>query len=394
VIEALEAAWARSDALFDVLVGDDAWGARPIRLRHPFVFYLGHLPAFAWNQIGAGALGLGPHHAEFDDLFERGIDPDDESADEAGEGTWPAIDDVIGYRDEVRARLRAVAPSLRERAGDPLADGDRVLHAVVEHELMHHETLLYMLQRLGSERKRRPQWLPPPTFGAGGEEVPERIAIPAGEATVGAGWDEIAFGRDNEFPAQTTSVAGFAIDALPVTVARFGRFVSETGAEPPIDWEGDRLRTMWGSVPLDEAGSLPVCATQEQASAFAAWAGGRLPTEAELHRAAVGATAVGIGWTTSGPAPVGTLPGGVSDYGVRELVGNGWEQTATPFGPLPGFEAWMRTYPGYSADFFDGRHFVVFGASWATSERLTRRSWRNWYYRHYPHAFTKFRVVW
>ena len=62
-------------------------------------------------------------------------------------------------------------------------------------------------------------------------------------------------------------------------------------------------------------------------------------------------------------------------------------------GDLPGFRPWARTYPGYSADFFDGEHDVVFGASWATDRSLLRPSFRNWYRRSYPYAFTKFRVV-
>lgn len=394
VMRALEAAWARSDAVFEILHGDGVWRERPIRLRHPFVFYLGHLPAFAWNQIGRGVLGLGPHHRTFDDLFERGIDPEDESAEEATDSAWPAIDEIVAYRDEVRERVRALAPSLKKRVGDPLADGDRVLHLVLEHELMHHETLMYMLMRLDPAWKRRPDWLPGAPSGAGGEGTPERISIPAGPATVGARWDDIAFGWDNEFPAQTTQVATFAIDALPVTVARYRAYMAETGATPPIDFAGDRLRTMWGSLPLEQGGALPVCVTHRAAAEFAQWAGGRLPTEAELHRAAEGAEPVGIGWSASGPAPVGTLPEGVSDEGVHELIGNGWEHTATPFGGLPGFEAWMRTYPGYSADFFDGRHFVVFGAAWPTAPEFTRPSFRNWYFGHYPHAFTKFRLAW
>ena len=83
----------------------------------------------------------------------------------------------------------------------------------------------------------------------------------------------------------------------------------------------------------------------------------------------------------------------MSAWGVEELVGNGWEWTCTPFRPLPGFVPWARTYPGYSVDFFDDAHDVVFGASWATDVKLLRPSFRNWYRRNYPYPFTSFRVV-
>jgi formylglycine-generating enzyme required for sulfatase activity len=84
---------------------------------------------------------------------------------------------------------------------------------------------------------------------------------------------------------------------------------------------------------------------------------------------------------------------GGSPSGVRELVGNGWEWTGTPFQPFPGFRADLPDYPGYSADFFDGRHSVLLGGSWATDRRLVRRSFRNWYQPHYPYVFTKFRLA-
>ena len=73
-------------------------------------------------------------------------------------------------------------------------------------------------------------------------------------------------------------------------------------------------------------------------------------------------------------------------------IGNGWEWTSTPFAPLPGFEP-MASYPQYSADFFDGRHYVMKGASPVTPRELIRRSFRNWFYDDYPYMYAKFRCV-
>jgi formylglycine-generating enzyme required for sulfatase activity len=91
--------------------------------------------------------------------------------------------------------------------------------------------------------------------------------------------------------------------------------------------------------------------------------------------------------------PVGSNPSGNSRWGVAELVGNGWELTDTEFAPLPGFSPYIEGYPDYSQDFFDGKHFVLKGASWATSADLLRPSFRNWYQAHYPYVFAKFRCV-
>ena len=63
------------------------------------------------------------------------------------------------------------------------------------------------------------------------------------------------------------------------------------------------------------------------------------------------------------------------------------------FEGLPGFQAYIPGYPGYSADFFDGKHYVLKGASWATADELVRPSFRNWFQAHYPYVFAKFRCA-
>ena len=67
-------------------------------------------------------------------------------------------------------------------------------------------------------------------------------------------------------------------------------------------------------------------------------------------------------------SPVGSRPLGASAWGVEDLVGNGWEWTSTIFEPFPGFKP-MAAYPEYSADFFDGQHYVMKGASPVTAQR-------------------------
>ena len=89
---------------------------------------------------------------------------------------------------------------------------------------------------------------------------------------------------------------------------------------------------------------------------------------------------------------MGSFPAGASAWGVHDLTGNGWEWTSTPFAGFPGFEV-MASYPEYSADFFDGEHYVVKGASPATARGLVRRSFRNWFRPHYPYAYATFRCA-
>jgi formylglycine-generating enzyme required for sulfatase activity len=81
-----------------------------------------------------------------------------------------------------------------------------------------------------------------------------------------------------------------------------------------------------------------------------------------------------------------------SVHGVEDLFGTGWEWTATPFAPFPGFKT-VAAYPGYSADFFDGKHFVMKGGSTRTSVCMLRMSFRNWFQAHYPFVYAGFRCV-
>ena len=159
-------------------------------------------------------------------------------------------------------------------------------------------------------------------------------------------------------------------------------------------------------LPLD----WPVWVRHEEAAAYAGWANAFLPTEAQWQRAAYG-TAEGTEraypWGNCTPiaghhgnfasqrwdaSSVAAYPAGESAFGVRDLVGNGWEWTGTPFGPLPGFRQ-FPFYPGYSAPFFDGEHYVLKGGSPRTDTVFLRRSFRNWFRTDYPYVFAGFRCA-
>jgi formylglycine-generating enzyme required for sulfatase activity len=76
----------------------------------------------------------------------------------------------------------------------------------------------------------------------------------------------------------------------------------------------------------------------------------------------------------------------------HELVGNGWQWSSSLFQPFRGFEK-LWFYPGYSANFFAGKHYVAKGAVPHTAACLLRRSFRNWFQPHYPYMYAMFRGV-
>jgi gamma-glutamyl hercynylcysteine S-oxide synthase len=420
----LQQARAESDRLFDHVKPDFLY-ERPIPERHRIIFYVGHLEAFDWNLLRERVLGRTSFHSEFDNLFAFGIDPVDGGLPSDQPSEWPSLAQVREYVKQVRQALDEglAAAALDDQAGH---SPSQLLNVAIEHRLMHAETLAYMLHQVPFEQKVRKPRLPELVVRPG---EPRMIQIPAGSATLGlARCQSNLFGWDNEYEAHTTAVPAFSIDQYEVTNREYLQFINAGGYENetlwresdwkwktqhnishPVFWnqaDGEwQYRTMFENVslPLD----WPVYVSHAEASAYARWAGKALPTEAQWHRAAYGTpegTERPYPWGTAAPdrrfgnfdfeswdpTSVGAFRQGESAFGVADLVGNGWEWTATEFAPFPGFQP-FEFYPGYSANFFDGQHYVMKGGSPRTAACMLRRSFRNWFQPHYQYVYAGFR---
>ncbi len=255
------------------------------------------------------------------------------------------------------AELRAYMADVRERTLEVLeeveldADADHpllregfVYEMLLAHELQHGETMLQLLQLVDG-------YEPPLAHGTRpvAASGPETVLVEAGEHEIGAA--EGGFAYDNERRRHSVELAAFEIDRTPATNAAYTEFVEDTGAEPPMYWEREGegwVRTAMGRREPVEPDHPVVHLSWEQAEAFAAWAGKRLPSEQEWEAA-------------------------------RERladVGQVWEWTSSHFLPYPGFEAFP--YREYSEVFFGRAYRVLRGSSWATHPRVARPTFRNW----------------
>lgn len=393
---AIAEARKQTDEIFSCLV-PAAMYDRPVDERHRLIFYLGHLEAFDWNQIGRAGLGLPASNPAFDKLFEFGIDPEIGGGPADQPSNWPTVREVLHYNERVRETIdRYIHDAPPELA-----------HIAIEHRLMHAETLAYLIHRLPFESKSGPApALAPPRIAP----LSPIVAIPAGDATLGIDPAE-PFGWDNEFARHSVPVPEFRIGKFKITNGDYLAFVEAGGPVPPFwipgETDGWKLRTMFADIPLPL--DWPVFVTHHQATAFAQSRGMRLPTEPEFHRAAFGGphgVEHRFPWGEASPTPahanagfhqwdplaVDANPLGDSAFGIAQTVGNGWEWTSTVFAPFSGFRP-SPTYPGYSANFFDGRHYVLKGGSPRTAARLLRRSFRNWFRPDYPHVYAAFRLA-
>ncbi len=336
--------------------------------------------------------------------------------------------EVDGYRSAVRERALALLGEAELDGEDPLLRDGYVYALVTQHEHQHSETMLQSLQILpGGHRPAMPPPPEPPT--SRGTVQRDTVLVPAGVYTVGNPRHEP---YDNESPQHTVTLPAFRIDRFPVTCGEYARFVDgggydreelwdaegwrwrcESGERAPKHWSRDdggawQVERFGHVLPLRE--DLPVMhVCFHEASAYARWAGGRLPSEQEWEVAAAWdpqrAAARRHPWGDEeptprhanldqrmfSPAPIGSYPQGASAFGCEQMVGDVWEWTGSHFLPYPGFRAFP--YREYSEVFFGTEYRVLRGASWAARSSVARCSFRNWDYPIRRQIFAGFRCA-
>ena len=266
---------------------------------------------------------------------------------------------------DVRERALEVLESVDVDADaeDPRYRDGFVYEMLIAHEHQHNETMLQLLQMIDGYELPSVISRPDPI-----EPGPPTVEVPGGTYEIGAG--DGGFAYDNERPRHEVELAAFRIGRAPVTNGEFAAFVSETGAEPPMYWERDGegwMSTTFGRrdpvIP-----DLPVIHVDHaQASAYAEWAGQRLPTEFEWEAAAS------------------------TDCGAERMLGDVWEWTSSELEGYPGFEAFP--YAEYSEVFFGEGYPVLRGGSWATRRNVIRPSFRNWDLAERRQIFSGFRCA-
>jgi iron(II)-dependent oxidoreductase len=417
--EALTRARARSVALTDA-VDDEDLVRQHSKLMSPLVWDLAHIGVQEELWLVRDVGGREPLRPDIDDIYD---------AFQHARADRPELP-LLGP-----AEARAYVKQVREKAFDVLErapmTGRRLTEQafafgmITQHEQQHDETMLATHQlRRGDPVLHAPE--PPPARSG---TLPAEVLVPGGAFTMGTSAEPWAL--DNERPAHEIAVDAFWMDTVPVTGGAYAEFLdgggyaderwwspagwayrTENAITAPRFWKREQdgwWRTRFGGyerVPADEP---VVHVSYFEAEAYAAWAGRRLPTEAEWEKAARFDPATGrsrrfpwgdeepsaehanLGQRHLRPAPAGAYPAGASPTGVHQLIGDVWEWTSTDFHGYPGFAPFP--YREYSEVFFGPEHKVLRGGSFGTDSAAIRGTFRNWDYPIRRQIFAGFRTA-
>ncbi|HET6706322.1 ergothioneine biosynthesis protein EgtB [Amycolatopsis sp.] len=417
--EALTRARARSVALTDA-VDDEDLVRQHSKLMSPLVWDLAHIGVQEELWLVRDVGGREPLRPGIDDIYD---------AFQHARADRPELP-LLGP-----AEARAYVKQVREKAFDVLEhapmEGRRLTEQafafgmITQHEQQHDETMLATHQlRKGDPVLHAPE--PPPARSG---TLPREVLVPGGAFTMGTSAEPWAL--DNERPAHELAVDAFWMDTVPVTCGAYVEFLdgggyddeqwwspagwayrTENSITAPRFWKREQdgwWRTRFGvyeRVPADEP---VVHVSYHEAEAYAAWAGRRLPTEAEWEKAARFDPATGrsrrfpwgdeepsaehanLGQRHLRPAPAGAYPAGASPTGVHQLIGDVWEWTSTDFHGYPGFSAFP--YREYSEVFFGPEYKVLRGGSFGTDSAAIRGTFRNWDYPIRRQIFAGFRTA-
>ena len=419
LLKYFENSWELEETLMKSLVEEETFYLNPDSLRNKLIFYLGHSAVFYINKlIQVGLLENRINH-KYETLFEIGVDPESPAELElAIQGVnWPNVTKVWEYLDKAKEEITTI---INQTSLDLPIHQQHPIWALlmgIEHSRIHLETSSMLLRQLPVDKLKRPQgWNYAPSNG----EIPDNQMreVPGGVVKLGKRRDDLTFGWDSEYGNLEVKVKTFLVSQNLITNGEFLEFVQGGGYNNSNYWNTEswewkqihkvehpkwiyqennyRYRATFDEIdlPLD----WPVEVNHYEAMAYCRWKGKntRLMTEAEWNQAlkisedSRLSNNYNLNLQFISPTPVGMFSEN-NQSSISDLRGNVWEWLGETFYPLPGFKT-HHLYEDQSAPFFDNKHLMMLGGSWATNGTMALACYRNWF-RPYFYQHVGFRIA-
>ncbi len=335
---------------------------------------------------------------------------------ERGNLSRPSCAEITAYRRHVDLAMeRLLCGGIAPETADLVTLG---LH----HEQQHQELILMDIKHvLSCNQALWPAYQQSCNTATAGADAPcapevRWVSFDGGEIEVGH--DGFSFAFDNEWPRHRVLTEPFRLADRLVTCAQWLEFMADGGYDTPTLWLSDgwsqRTAHGWDSPAYwhlaDDGWQLftleglkavapgePVChLSYYEAEAFARWAGARLPTEFEWEHAAEGLPIGGNIGSSAGlhPAPAPAVPqaSAAGPAPLRQMYGDVWEWTSSPYSAYPGFRVAPGAVGEYNGKFMINQ-MVLRGGCCATPEGHIRPTYRNFFHPHTRWHFSGLRLA-
>ncbi|MER0237102.1 ergothioneine biosynthesis protein EgtB [Fulvimarina sp. MAC8] len=360
----------------------------------PAKWHLAHTTWFFETMI---LKGRNPGYKPFDESYNFLFNSYYESVGERqprpkrGMVTRPALDEVMAYREYVDAAMSSLLED------GPSEDVAELVELGCHHEQQHQELLLTDILHLFAQSPLKPAFKDPQPLAVEARDAAPVFykAFDGGIVEIGHQGESFAF--DCEGPRHRTLLEPYKLADRLVSNGEWIDFIEDGGYRDPLLWLSsgwaDILENGWempfywdkrdgeywsmtlrGFQPVDR--SAPVThLSYFEADAFAAWAGKRLPSEAEWENAAKGVSMDG-NFADSGR--LRPKPASADGTGLKQMFGDCWEWTRSAFSAYPGFKPVEGAVGEYNGKFMCGQ-FVLRGGSCVTPPAHIRPTYRNFF---------------
>jgi ergothioneine biosynthesis protein EgtB len=304
----------------------------------------------------------------------------------------PGFERIAAYRDHVS---RAMTRLIETLGGGEWETAAPLIELGFNHEQQHQELILMDIKHVFSCNPLLPAYQPQPALAEGAAGASGWIDFAGGLDEIGHSGPGFAF--DNETPRHKVWLDPFRLAARPVTCGEYLAFIEEDGYRRPEFWLSDGWTSVqaggweaplyWrrdggGWAVFTLSGERPLCAAEPvchvsfyEADAFAKWAGKRLPTEAEWE---AGGRSAPLAGNLADVRRYHPAADAAAESGLRQMIGDVWEWTASPYVPYPRFRAASGAVGEYNGKFMSGQ-MVLRGGAAVTPAGHIRATYRNFF---------------